>query len=154
MVVVVVRVVVVVAVVLREAVAVRVSTWSMVSASENSCKTGYRLVSVGVSVRMDRELPQTICLVLSKRKLTEVAVYSPLCSRCCRKKAAYSRLLWNVLESRGIGAGSSPIGCEGFMKAALYYFQMLIILSGTHMGKWGLQCTFKRFSGPKQVNSL
>ena len=29
----------------------------------------------------------------------------------------------NVLESRGIGAGSSPIGCEGLMKAkaALYY---------------------------------
>ena len=54
----------------------------------------YRFVLVGASVRMERELPQTICLVLSKRKLTEVAVYSPVCSRCCRKKAAYSRLLW------------------------------------------------------------
>ena len=66
----------------------------MVSASEDNCKNWYWLVSVGVTVGMERELPQTICLVLSKGKLTEVAVYSPVCSRCCRKKAAYPRLLW------------------------------------------------------------
>ena len=59
--------------------------WGMVSASENNCKNGYWLVSVGISVRMERELPQIICLVLSKRKLTEVAVYSPVCSRCLNK---------------------------------------------------------------------
>ena len=40
----------------------------MVSASEKNFRIGYRLVSVGVSVRMAHELPQTICLVLSKRK--------------------------------------------------------------------------------------
>jgi hypothetical protein len=32
--------------------------WGMVSASENNCKNGYWLVSVGISVRMERELPQ------------------------------------------------------------------------------------------------
>jgi hypothetical protein len=83
----------------------------MVLASENNCKNGYRLVSVGVSVRIVHELPQTTCLVLCKRKLAEVAVYSPACSHCCGNKG-------NVLESKGIGAGSSPIGCEGFVKAS------------------------------------
>ena len=43
------------------------SKWDMVSTSENNCKNGYRLVSVGVSVRMVRELPLTICFVLSKK---------------------------------------------------------------------------------------
>ena len=81
----------------------------MVSASENDCKKGYWLVSVGVLVRMVHELLQTICLVLFKRKLTEPAVYSPVCSRCCLKKTTPD-YCGNVLESRGIGAGSSPIG--------------------------------------------
>ena len=35
------------------------------------------------------------------------------------------------MESRGIGAGSSPIGCEGFVKASKV--QMLTILSYTHV---------------------
>ena len=44
------------------------STWGMVLASEKNCRIGYRLVSVGVSVGMVHELPQTIFLVLFKRK--------------------------------------------------------------------------------------
>ena len=44
------------------------STWGMVLTSEKNCKIGYRLVSVGVSVGMVHELPQTIFLVLFKRK--------------------------------------------------------------------------------------
>ena len=94
------------------------STWGMVSASENNCKNWYRLASVGVSVRMVHELPQTVCLVPCKRKLAEVAVYSPACSHCCRNKHLTPDYCGNVLESKGIGAGSSPIGCEGFVKAS------------------------------------
>ena len=52
-------------------------------------------------------------------KLAEVALYSPACSCCCRnKRPTPDYYCGNVLESRGIGAGSSPIGCEGFMKAS------------------------------------
>ena len=94
------------------------STWGMVSASENNCKNWYRLASVGVSVRMVHELPQTVCLVLCKRKLAEVAVYSPACSHCCRNKHLTPDYCENVLDSKGISAGSSPIGCEGFVKAS------------------------------------
>ena len=94
------------------------STWGMVSASENNCKNWYRLASVGVSVRMVHELPQTVCLVPCKRKLAEVAVYSPACSHCCRNKHLTPDYCEHVLDSKGIGAGSSPIGCEGFVKAS------------------------------------
>ena len=51
-------------------------------------------------------------------KLAEVAVYSLVCSRCCRNKQTTANYRGNLLESRGTGAGSSPIGCEGFMKAS------------------------------------
>ena len=67
---------------------------------------------------MVHELPQTICLVLCKRKLAEVAVYSFACSNCCRNKHLTPDYCGNVLESKGIGAGSFPIGCEGFVKAS------------------------------------
>jgi hypothetical protein len=56
--------------------------------------------------------------VLCKRKLAEVAVYSPACSHCCGNKHLTPDYCGNVLESKGIGAGSSPIGCEGFVKAS------------------------------------
>ena len=67
---------------------------------------------------MVHELPQTTCLVLCKRKLAEVAVYSFACSNCCRNKHLTPDYCGNVLESKGIGAGSFPIGCEGFVKAS------------------------------------
>ena len=67
---------------------------------------------------MVHELPQTTCLVLCKRKLVEVAVYSFACSNCCRNKHLTPDYCGNVLESKGIGAGSFPIGCEGFVKAS------------------------------------
>jgi len=51
-------------------------------------------------------------------KLAEVAVYSLVCSRCCRNKQTTANYRGNLLESRGTGAGSSPFGCEGFMKAS------------------------------------
>ena len=51
-------------------------------------------------------------------KLAEVAVYSLVCSRCCRNKQTTANYRGNLLESRSTGAGSSPIGCEGFMKAS------------------------------------
>ena len=62
-------------------------------------------------------MPQTVCLVPCKRKLAEVAVYSPACSHCCRNKHLTPDYCEHVLDSKGIGAGSSPIGCEGFVKA-------------------------------------
>ena len=110
----------------------------MVLASKNNYKNGYRLVSVRVSVRIIHELPQTTCLVLCKRKLAKVAVYSPACSHCCRNKYLTPDYCGNKLESKGIGAGSSPIGYEGFVKTSKiqgnsYYFQMLIILSYIHI---------------------
>ena len=76
--------------------------------------------------------------MLSKRKLAEVAVYTPVCSRCCSNKHPTADSCRNMLESRGIGAGSSPIGCEKVswrqekFKAAPFCFQMLIILLDTH----------------------
>ena len=69
-------------------------------------------------MRMVHELPQTTCLVLCKRKLAEVAVYSFACNNCCRNKHLTPDYCGNVLESKGIGAGSFPIGCEGFVKAS------------------------------------
>ena len=69
-------------------------------------------------MRIVHELPQTTCLVLCKRKLAEVAVYSPACSHCCGNKHLTPDYCGNVLESKGIRAGSSPIGCEGFVKAS------------------------------------
>ena len=98
----------------------------MVSASKKNCKIGYRLVSIEVSVRMVHELPQIIYFVLSKRKLADVALYSPACSRCCRNKRPTPYYFGKVLESRGIGAGSSPIGCEGFVKASKVQSSSLI----------------------------
>ena len=46
-------------------------------------------------------------------KLAEVAVYSLVCSRFCRNTHSAADYCGNLLGSRGIGAGSSPIGCEG-----------------------------------------
>ena len=46
-------------------------------------------------------------------KLAEVAVYSFVRTRFCRKISA-AEYCGNLLGSKGIGAGSSPIGCEGF----------------------------------------
>ena len=108
----------------------------MVSASENNCKIGYRLVSVEVSVRMVHELPQTICLVLSKRKLADVALYSPACSRCCRNKRPNPDYCGNVLGSRGIGAGSSPIGCEGFVKASKVQGSSLLLSNANNFVRY------------------
>ena len=109
----------------------------MVSASENNCKIGYRLVSVEVSVRMVHELPQTICLVLSKRKLADVALYSPACSRCCRnKRPTPDYYCGKVLESRGIGAGSSPIGCEGFVKASKVQGSSLLLSNANNFVRY------------------
>ena len=109
----------------------------MVSASENNCKIGYRLVSVEVSVRMVHELPQTICLVLSKRKLADVALYSPACSCCCRnKRPTPDYYCGNVLESRGIGAGSSPIGCEGFVTASKVQGSSLLLSNANNFVRY------------------
>ena len=109
----------------------------MVSASENNCKIGYRLVSVEVSVRMVHELPQTICLVLSKRKLADVALYSPACSCCCtNKRPTPDYYCGNVLESRGIGAGSSPIGCEGFVKASKVQGSSLLLSNANNFVRY------------------
>ena len=108
----------------------------MVSASENNCKIGYRLVSVEVSVRMVHDLPQTICLVLSKRKLADVALYSPACSRCCRNKRPNPDYCGNVLGSRGIGAGSSPIGCEGFVKASKVQGSSLLLSNANNFVRY------------------
>ena len=51
-------------------------------------------------------------------KLAEVAVYSLVRSRFCRNKHSAADYCGNLLGSKGIGAGSSPIGCEGFVKAS------------------------------------
>ena len=51
-------------------------------------------------------------------KLAEVAVYSLVRSRFCRNKRSAADYCGNLLGSKGIGAGSSPIGCEGFVKAS------------------------------------
>ena len=51
-------------------------------------------------------------------KLAEVAVYSLVRSRFCRNKHSAADYCGNLLGSRGIGAGSSPLGCEGFVKAS------------------------------------
>ena len=111
------------------------STWGVVFASEKNCKIGHRLVSVGVSVGMVQEFPQTIFLVLFKRKASWGSCLQ-LCSHSFlqKNKRSAADYCGNLLGSKGIGAGSSPIGCEGFwrqakFKAALYYFQLLIILS-------------------------
>jgi hypothetical protein len=50
-------------------------------------------------------------------KLAEVAVYSLVRNRFCWRKHSAADY-WNLLGSRGIGAGSSPIGCEGVLKAS------------------------------------
>ena len=94
------------------------STWGMVLASEKNCKIGYRLVSVGVSVGMVHKLPQQYSWCSLRGKLAEVAVYSLVRSRFCRNKHSAADYCGNLLGSRGIGAGSSPIGCEGFVKAS------------------------------------
>ena len=62
----------------------------------------------------------------------QVAVYSPVCGRCCRKKRPTPNYCGNVLESRGIGAGSSPIGCEGFMKASKVQGSSLLLSNANH----------------------
>ena len=51
-------------------------------------------------------------------KLAEVAVYSLVRSRFCRNKHSAADYCGNLLGSKGIGAGSSPIGCEGLVKAS------------------------------------
>ena len=51
-------------------------------------------------------------------KLAEVAVYSLVRSRFCRNKHSSADYCGNLLGSRAIGAGSFPIGCEGFVKAS------------------------------------
>jgi len=120
--------VVVVVVVAVEAVAARVvrGTWSRQARIIAKLGIGWYWLRY-VSVRMVHELPQAICLVLSKRKLADVALYSPACSRCCRKKRPTpDYYCGKVLESRGIGAGSSPIGCEGFVKASKVQSSSLI----------------------------
>jgi len=121
-------VVVVVAVAVAVAVGVAVE---VVVVIEHNCKIGYRLESVGVSVRSVHELSRTICLVFSKRKLGEVAVYSPVCSCCCRNKHPTADYCGNMLESRGIGAGSSPIGCESVLKASKVQCSSLLLWSDT-----------------------
>ena len=120
----------------------------MVSASENNSKIGYRLVSVELSVRMVHELPQTICLVLSKRKLADVALYSPACSCCCRnKRPTPDYYCGNVLESRGIGVGSSPIGREGFVKASKVQGSSLLLSNANNFVRYSYNifCSFPIF---------
>ena len=51
-------------------------------------------------------------------KLDGVAVYSLVRSRFCRNQHPAADYCGNLLGSRGIGAGSSPIGCEGLVKAS------------------------------------
>ena len=87
-------------------------------------------------MRMVHELPQTICLVLSKRKLADVALYSPACSRCCRNKRPNPDYCGNVLGSRGIGAGSSPIGCEGFVKASKVQGSSLLLSNANNFVRY------------------
>ena len=84
-------------------------------------------------MRIVHELSRTICLVFSKRKLGEVAVYSPVCSCCCRNKHPTADYCGNMLESKGIGAGSSPIGCESVLKASKVQCSSLLLWSDTHM---------------------
>ena len=66
------------------------------------------------------------------------AVYSPVCSRCCRKKALLQIIVgtcWNL----GVSVLVRPLSVmmvswrQAKFNAALYYFQMLIILSDTHI---------------------
>ena len=86
---------------------------------------------------MVHELPQTICLVLSKRKLADVALYSPACSCCCRnKRPTPDYYCGNVLESRGIGVGSSPIGCEGFVKASKVQGSSLLLSNANNFVRY------------------
>ena len=57
------------------------------------------------------------CFVLSKGKRAEGSCFIALCvTVAVEKKRPTADYCENVLESRGIGVGSSPIRCEGFMK--------------------------------------
>ena len=122
----------------------------MVSVSENTCKNGFGWYRWGYRWEWCvncRKHPQTIyiyiCLVLSKRKRTEVGVYSLVCSRCCRKK--HPTLLQIIIVGTCWNLGVSVLGRplsvvkvswrQAKFKAALYcwHFQMLRILSDTHV---------------------
>ena len=69
-----------------------------------------------------------------------VAVYSPVCNRCCRKKHPTADYCGNVLESRGIGVGSSPIGCEGFMKASKVQGSSLLLSKANNFVGYSYKC--------------
>ena len=58
--------------------------------------------------------------MLCKRKLAKVAVsvYSPAYSHYCRNKYLTPNYCGNVLESKGIGTRSFPIGYKGFVKTS------------------------------------
>ena len=53
--------------------------WAWSRQVQKDCNIGYRLVSIGVSVTMVYELPQTKCLVLSKRKTSWGRAVQSLC---------------------------------------------------------------------------
>ena len=96
--------------------------WGTVSASEKNCKVGYRLVSVGVWVRMVYELLQTI----------SNNICSLVCRRCGINKQPDADCGGNLLESRGTGAESAPIGCEAFMKASKVQGSSLLLSNADH----------------------
>ena len=64
------------------------------------------------------------------------SLYSPACSRCCRNKRPPDYYCGNVLESRGIGAGSSPIGCEGFVKASKVQGSSLLLSNANNFVRY------------------
>ena len=72
-------------------------------------------------------------------KLAEVKLFKAfVCSRCCRNKhpiTPYCRLLWELVGiyvGYSIGAGSSPIGCEGFVKARKVQGSSLLLSSANN----------------------
>ena len=69
-------------------------------------------------------------------KLAEVAVYSLVCSRFCRNTHSAADYCGNLLGSRGIGAGSSPIGCEGFVKASKVQGSSLLLSNANNFVRY------------------
>ena len=67
-----------------------------------------------------------------RRKLAEVSDCSLVCRRCGINKQPDADYGGNLLESRGTGAESAPIGCEAFMKASKVQGSSLLLSNADH----------------------